>query len=171
MPLRRALYSARFVAAIVLPLWLLVGRGIIVGDSGWEFVLLIVACPVLAIAMAAVAGLSWARQSVRQSKAVSWLDAGVVGAWYVSIILAGFLAHEATAVLVVVLSVAAFWSAAWQLYDETRKRVKSALDGLEFAAAPAQQYRATRMHPGGEPGPEAPGAGQVIRLEPPREQD
>lgn len=169
MPFRRAFYFAQFGAAIVLPLWLLIGRGLIVDGPGWEFVLLIVVCPILAIFMLGVAGLTWSRQSVRLSRAVSWLDVGILGGWYASIILAGALAHEITAVLVVLFAVAAFWSAAWQLFTETRRRVRSAFDGLEFTAVSAEEYRATRVRSSASPSPDAPGAGQVIRLDPPRD--
>ena len=55
---RRALYYAQFGAVPILPLWLLIGRGIVIDGTGWEFVLLLFVCPILLamfIALATVA--------------------------------------------------------------------------------------------------------------------
>jgi hypothetical protein len=159
MWLRRAFYYAQFGAIPILPLWLLIGRGLVVEGTGWEFVLLLVVCPILVVAMAIVVGITVARKSVRRTRRLSWLDVGVLGAWYLAIIAAGTIAHTGMAVLVVVLSVAAFWSALWQLYTETRRRVESAL--AAFPAIPVGEYRASAA-----PGPPAAGNGPVIRIEP-----
>jgi hypothetical protein len=159
MWLRRAFYYAQFGAIPILPLWLLIGRGLVVEGPGWEFVLLLVVCPILVVAMAIVVGITVARKSVRRTRRLSWLDVGVLGAWYLAIIAAGTIAHTGMAVLVVVLSVAAFWSALWQLYTETRRRVESAL--AAFPAIPVGEYRASAA-----PGPPAAGNGPVIRIEP-----
>jgi hypothetical protein len=125
MWLRRAFYYAQFWAIPVLPLWLLIGRGLVANGVGWEFVVLLFACPVLALAMIIVMGLVMARKTVRRARMLSWADLGVLGAWYLAIIVAGFVANPVTAVLVVVLTVAAFWVAVWQLFVETRRRVNT----------------------------------------------
>lgn len=164
MWLRRTFYLIQFPAAIVLPLWLLIGRGLIVDGPGWETVLLIFVCPILAVLMMVVAALTFARKSVRRSAAVSWIDATVQGGWYLAIAAAGFVAHEAMAALVILISVAAFWLTLWQWFTETRDRVRTAFAGLEFTAVPAGEYRATRRTM-----PDASGAGTVIRIDPPRE--
>lgn len=160
MWLRRAFYYAQFGAIPILPLWLLIGRGLVVEGPGWEFVLLLVISPILAVGMAIVVGLTVARKSVRVRRMVSWLDAGVLGAWYLSIVGAGLVAHTAVAVLVVILSGVAFWSALWQLFTETRRRVESAM--ADFTAISAGEYRATTA-----PTSPAAGNGPVIRIEPP----
>jgi uncharacterized BrkB/YihY/UPF0761 family membrane protein len=159
MWLRRAFYYAQFGAIPILPLWLLIGRGLVVEGPGWEFVLLLVVCPILVVAMAIVVGITVARKNVRRTRRLSWLDVGVLGAWYLAIIAAGTIAHTGMAVLVVVLSVAAFWSALWQLYTETRRRVESAL--AAFPAIPVGEYRASAA-----PRSPAAGNGPVIRIEP-----
>lgn len=160
MWLRKAFYRAMLPAAILLPLWLLIGRGLIVSGPGWELVLLFFACPILTILMAGVAGLIFARKRVRGSKAVAWADVTLLSVWYLAIIAAGLVSYEVMAVLVVVLSVAAFWAAAWMLFAETRSRVKTALAGFEYAAVPASDYRQSGSTP------DAPGAGTVIRIDP-----
>ena len=161
MWLRRAFYYALFGAFIVLPVLLLIGRGLILAGSGWDFALLLLVSPILGVSMLVVAGFTMARKSVRQDRALSWLDVGVHSAWYLSIIAASIFAHPAVAALVIVISVAAFWLALWQLFTETRQRVNSALASLDYTAVPASQYR--------QASPDAPGAGTVIRLDPPRE--
>lgn len=169
MWLRKLFYRALFPAAILLPLWLLIGRGLIVEGPGWELVLLIFVCPVLAILIAGVSGLIIARKSVRRASAVSWPDVAMLSAWYLAIIGAGFVSHEAMAVLVVVLSVVVFWTAAWMLFTETRNRVRTAIAGLEYTVPPASEYHASTLGGAGRPTPDAPGAGTVIRIDPPKE--
>jgi hypothetical protein len=160
MWLRRAFYYAQFGAFVVLPVFLLIGRGLVLADNGWDFALLLLVSPILGLFMLVVAGFTLARKSVRQDRALSWLDVGVHFTWYLSIIAASSFAHPAVAAVVIVLSVAALWLALWQLFTETRRRVKSALASLDYAAVPAAQYR--------QPTPDAPGAGTVIRLDPPQ---
>jgi hypothetical protein len=162
MVARRALYYAQFGAVPILPLWLLIGRGIVIDGTGWEFVLLLFVCPILAVAMLVVVGLTVARKGVRRSHAVSWLDVGLLSAWYLAIIAAGFVAHPVMAVLVVMFAVAVFWSAIWQLYVETRRRVQRVFAGL--TAVPAGEYQASRQASGARI--DAAGRGPVIRIDP-----
>ena len=65
---RRAVFYVQFWAAAVLPAWLLVSRGIVGADSGWDFVAYLFIAPVLAVALLAVAGLIRARRSVRDAR-------------------------------------------------------------------------------------------------------
>jgi hypothetical protein len=160
MWLRRGFFYALYGAFIVLPLALLIGRGLILAGSGWDFALLLLVSPILGVLMLVVAGFTVARKSVRRDRALSWLDVGLHSAWYLSIVAASVFAHPAVAAIVIVLSVAAFWSALWQLFTETRRRMKSALASLDYSSVPASQYRSTS--------PDAPGSGTVIRIDPPR---
>jgi hypothetical protein len=121
---------------------LLIGRGIVLDRSGWTFVFLLFACPVLAVAMLIVLGLTLARKSVRSHRMVSWLDVGLLGAWYLAILATGLVAQPVMAVLVVALAAATFWAAIWQLYTETRRRVQTAF--ASFTAIPAGEYAASR---------------------------
>jgi hypothetical protein len=163
MWLRRGFFYALYGAFIVLPVALLIGRGLVLAGSGWDFALLLLVSPVLGLLMLVVTGFTLGRKSVRSTRTVSWLDVGVHAAWYLSIIAASVFAHPAIAAVVIVISVAAFWSALWQLFTETRKRVKDALAGLERTVTPASEYQR------GRPSADAPGAGTVIRIDPPRE--
>ena len=131
MWLRRAFYYAQFWAIPVLPLWLLVGRGLVLNGAGWEFVVLLFACPVLAFAMIIVMGITVARKTVRRARLLSWTDVAVLSAWYLAIIAAGLVANPVMAVLVVVITVIAFWIAVWQLFVETRHRVNTAFAGID----------------------------------------
>lgn len=149
MLLRRALFYWQFTAALLLPSWVLVGRGIIRAGEGWDFVLYLVVCPVLGVAMLAVAGLTVARKGVRSTRSVSWLDAAVLAVWHTSIILYGFVASSALSAVIVVVALAAFWIAVWQLFTETRTRVKNA---LSLDPIDAGSYDATSYDPASDPG-------------------
>ena len=121
MMIRRAFYYWQFIAVIVLPLWVLIARGIYGSSVGWDFVLFLILCPILAVVLLAIAGLTTARKSVRSSKSVSWIDAGFVDASF-------------PAALIVIVAIAAFWIALWQLVTETRNRFTSLVEGFEREA-------------------------------------
>ncbi len=131
MWLRRAFYYAQYWAIPVLPLWLLIGRGITIDGPGWEFVVLLFAAPALSLALIVIMGLTMARRSVRRARMVSWLDAGILACWYAVIVVSGLYSNPLVAVLAVVATLAAFWSAVWQLYVETRHRVTLAFAGYD----------------------------------------
>jgi small-conductance mechanosensitive channel len=131
MVIRRVLYYWQFIAVIVLPLWVLVGRGVFGSSVGWDFVLFLFLCPIMAFALLAIAGLTTARKSVRSQRAVSWIDAGVLIAWHAVIVGYGFMDAPVLATLIVVVAVAAFWIALWQLVTETRDRFTHLVEGFE----------------------------------------
>lgn len=164
MVIRRAFYYAMFGAFVVLPVTLLIGRGLVLAGSGWDFALLLLISPILGLVMLVVTGFTVGRKSVRRERAVSWLDVGIHAAWYLSIVAASVFAHPAIAAVVIIISVAAFWFSLWQLVTETRRRVKDAWAGLERTVIPASEYQRMR------PNPDSPGAGTVIRIEPPQNQ-
>jgi len=159
---RRAFFYWQIIGAFLLPSWVLVGRGIIEDGVGWDFVLYLVLCPILCVAMLAVAGLTVARKQVRTARAVSWQDVAVIAAWHASIIAYGFVSSQALVVVVVLLAVVAFWSAVWQLFAETRTRVQNAfsLDPIDTGAYTAQKPRADLTPVVG------PDAGRVIIINP-----
>ena len=144
---RRILYLGQFVAAIVLPTWVLIGRGLLDNDIGWEFLVFLVAAPFLSIGMLAVAGLTFARRSVRSSRAVSWLDAGLLTAWYLAIIAYGLWASSALAIVILLLAIGAFWLAIWQLIRETRERWRGLVAGFEEAAQAQNPNQQTTQAP------------------------
>ncbi|MBH0023706.1 MFS transporter [Salinibacterium sp. NSLL150] len=154
MMIRRAFYYWQFIAVLVLPVWVLIARGIYGSSVGWDFVLFLILCPILAFALLAIAGLTVARKSVRDSKSVSWIDAGLLTVWHAAIIIYGFVDAPFPAALIVIVAIAAFWIALWQLVTETRNRFTSLVEGFERDA-----QRPT--HPG-----EKLDNGRVIILEP-----
>jgi hypothetical protein len=134
--LRRAFYWWLFPSAVVLPAWLLIGWAIF-GGGGWTFLGLLIACPVLFIAMLAIGGIVYARGSVREHRAVSWYDVGLLAAWHASIIAFGCFIPGAAgwiAVLGILLGLAMFWVSLWELLAETRARVQLTFDAYERAA-------------------------------------
>lgn len=139
MIIRKAFSWWLFPAAVVLPVWLLIGWAAFSQGSGWTFVGLLILCPLLFLAMLLIAGLIVARGSVRRERAVSWYDVGLVAAWHASIIAFGFYPPGATAwlaVLGVVLFVATFWVVLWELVAETRMRVQRTFEAYQQAAQP-----------------------------------
>lgn len=126
MWLRRAFYYAQYWAIPVLPLWVLIARGVAI-DGGWELVVLLFAAPALSFALIVMMGLTMARRSVRRARLVSWFDVGILATWYVVVIVAGLFSNPLVAVLAIALTIVAFWSAVWQLFIETRRRVNTAL--------------------------------------------
>jgi hypothetical protein len=155
---RRGVFYAMLGAFIVLPVWLLISRGLIFTDTGWDFVGYLLLAPILGVALGAVAALIWARSSVRAARAVSPLDAGLLTAWYLSIIVYGAAGDEtlaaAVAVIGVLLAVGAFWAAVWQLIRETRRGIQNMVSTFE-----RQAMGPGYTGPGGSDGP-------VIRIEP-----
>jgi hypothetical protein len=156
MVFRRASFYWQFAAAVLLPVWVLVGRGILGSDVGWDFLFYLVVCPILCVAMLAVVGATVARKGVRTTRALSWQDVAVLLPWHAAILAYGFFASSLIAVAVVLLGIAAFWSAAWQLYSETRTRVKNA---FSLDAVDTGTYRAEGYRPGDD-------AGRVIVITP-----
>lgn len=130
------LYLGQFVAAVVLPTWVLISRGILADGIGWEFLVYLFACPLLFITMVAVSGLIAARGSARINKAVSWWDAAGLTLWYLAIIAYGFWAQPAIAVSIVVLAIAMLWLGFWQLFSETRARFRGFVAEFEQVSRP-----------------------------------
>lgn len=131
MWLRRAFYYAQYWAIPALPLWLLVGRGLSIDGSTWAFVVLLFAAPAVALVLIIVMGLTMARKSVRRARMVSWPDVGILAGWYAVVVVAGLYSNPLVAVLAVIATLVAFWSAVWQLFAETRRRVSLAFASYE----------------------------------------
>lgn len=139
--IRKAFYWWLFPSAVVLPAWLLVGWAAFNQGSGWSFLGLLVLCPILFVAMLVVGGIVMARRRVREQRAVSWRDVGLLAAWHLSIIGFGFFVPGATgwfAVLGILLFVATFWVTVWELLRETRERVQLTFEAYQRAAQPRQ---------------------------------
>jgi hypothetical protein len=139
--IRKAFYWWLFPSAVVLPVWLLIGWAAFHQGSGWTFLGLLVLCPILFVALIAVGGILMARKSVRDARAVSWYDTGLLAGWSASIIAFGFFPAGATgwlAVLGVLFFLALFWVGLWELVAETRARVQLSYAAYQRVANPAQ---------------------------------
>jgi hypothetical protein len=131
---RRALHRGQFLAAIILPTWVLVSRGLIDDGVGWQLLVYLFACPILFVSMAVVGGVISARPSVRETRAVSGLDAALLSAWYLSILSYGLWASTILAVGVVLVGLALFWLSVVSLVRDTRARLQVMMAGFEQAA-------------------------------------
>jgi len=139
--IRKAFYWWLFPAAVVLPIWVLVGWAAFSQGSGWSFLGLLVLCPILFVAMLIVGGIVMARRSVREKRAVSLWDVALFTAWHLSIVGFGFFVPGLTgwfAVAGILLFIGTFWVALWELLTETRSRVRQTFAAYERAAQPQQ---------------------------------
>lgn len=123
MWLRRGFFGWLFPAAVLLPIWLLIGWAIF-SASGWAFLgVLFIAGPAVLIGELVVALLIRARPTVRARRAVSWWDVLGIAVWHVLVIAFGCY-PQAVFVPVLILAVAAFlgtfWSSVAQLVGELR---------------------------------------------------
>ncbi|MBT2499731.1 hypothetical protein J7E25_11545 [Agromyces sp. ISL-38] len=143
MLIRRAFYRWQFIAVVALPVWLAVGWAVF-GGGGWGTLGLVVVVPVGFIALGVVALLTSLRPTVREQRAASWMDLGIIGAWHAAIVATGFYGATATlfAVLAILLAIAAFWLAVWQLVHDGARRVQASM--AEFERLAAQQQDGTR---------------------------
>jgi hypothetical protein len=162
MRTRRAFGSWQYPAAIVLPLWILLGYGLFGGSSGWTVLGLVIALPILALSLAAVASIVAFRVTVRPTRTPAWGDVAAVGTWHVSLIALGFFPPGAWAIglLSVLLGVVAFGHSAWRFLHDARATL------IAFAEASAVQAQGGRRPPVVGEGfdPERPQDGQTLIL-------
>ncbi|MGY1551740.1 MFS transporter permease [Microbacterium sp. A588] len=123
MWLRRALYSWLFPAAVVLPLWLLIGWGIF-NAGGWAFLwVLFIAIPSVFLGQLVLTLLARARASVRETRMLSWWDVLGFGVWHALTIAVGFYPQAWFPLLLtgaIAAAIAMFWLMLWQLWNEAR---------------------------------------------------
>lgn len=138
MWLRRAFYWWLFPAAILLPLWLLIGWGVFQA-GGWVFLwVLFIAIPSVFIGQLVLGFLVRARPSVRSNAAVSWLDVAGFTVWHVLVILVGCFIEDWFPVLLTAAIAAAiglFWLAFKQLRAEIVARVDMNSGGVIYEEA------------------------------------
>jgi hypothetical protein len=132
MLLRRVFYYWQFLAAIALPMWLVVGYSIFT-PGGWGFLGLLIAVPIIFITLLFTAVVTAARYSVRLQKAVSWPDVGLLTAWHITIIGIGFFGPGVTSFvgLAIVLGITVFWFVVWELVAEASKRATGKPSGWQ----------------------------------------
>lgn len=138
MLVRRAFFYWQTAAAVVLPVWLLVGWAIW-GQTAGALLGVVIAIPLLVVSVLVVVALTIARRSVREAKAVSWLDVGILAFWHAMLIGLSFFGPsvEWFVVFGVIGAVAAFWSAIWQLVRETKARFRVAFEDIQRASQPS----------------------------------
>lgn len=133
--LRKAFYYWQFAAVVVLPIWLMVAASIF-KTTAWQVLGATFGALAIGFGLLVVSLLFIARKEVRLEKAVSWADVGVLTVWHALIVLMGIYSVTAPwiSVLVVLVGLAAFWFAVWELFDAARKRVREAMVYLDETA-------------------------------------
>ncbi|TDW31224.1 MFS transporter [Cryobacterium psychrophilum] len=160
MFIRRTFFRWQFPAVIVLPLWLLIGSSIF-GTGGWAVLGIFFGAVLLGLGMLIVSLFLFARREVREERALSWIDVGVLAVWHALIIALGLASDPSgwLSVLVIVVGIGAFWYAVWALFSAARKRVRAMLDLIEQTAAgtaPASPLASPPMRPRTEHGASTP---------------
>ena len=123
MWLRRVFYRWLFPAAVVLPLWLLIGWGVFQA-GGWVFLwVLFVAIPSVLIGQVAMTLLVRARPSVRRDGAVSWLDVLGFTVWHALVIAVGCFV-EAWFPLLLTAAIVAGLGMLWLLMRQLRSEMR-----------------------------------------------
>ncbi|GAA2068904.1 MFS transporter permease [Microbacterium hatanonis] len=125
MWLRRLFFRWLFPAAVVLPLWLLVGWGVFQAGGLAFLWVLFIAAPSVLVGQTVLALLVRARGSVRADRAVSWWDVLAFSVWHALIIATGFFPSwfALALVLAILAAVGVFWVSITQLWRETRGSV------------------------------------------------
>lgn len=123
MWLRQAFYRWLLPAALVLPLWLLIGWGVF-NAGGWAFLwVLFIAIPSVLVGQLVLTLLVRARGTVRAERAVSWGDVVGFTAWHGLTIALGFYDRVTWVplfVLAILVGIGMFWFTLWELLRETR---------------------------------------------------
>lgn len=110
-----------FPAAVVLPLWLLIGWGVF-NAGGWAFLwVLFIAIPSVFIGQIVLTLLQRARPSARETQTASWWDVIGFGVWHVLTIAVGCYPQAWFPLLLtgaIVVALALFWLMLRQLWGE-----------------------------------------------------
>lgn len=142
MQLRQAFFRWLVPAAFVLPLWLIVGW-IITGSSAWALLWVLVSVPIVFLWELLLALLVRARGTVRATRAVSWTDVGLFGAWHLLIVALGTF-HATwwwpTFAVAVLVGLGLLWAQLAQLWRESRPAgaVLRTPDGVAYIPAQSQ---------------------------------
>ena len=135
MFLRRVFYYWQFIAALVLPAWLLIGASVY-GSGGWDVVGSFFTGLVVGVSLLGVSLIFFARGEVRSTRMVSWADVGVLTLWHALIVAMGFTYGVAPglAALVILVGIGAFWFAIWELVDAARRSMRAMMLLVEETA-------------------------------------
>lgn len=97
MWLRRGFYHALWGAALILPLWVFLGRAFFGAPLGFQFLAQILIVPLLFIAQIITTLVLFLRASVRRQHAVSWIDVGLLSLLWVGQLGIGFFLVDSAA--------------------------------------------------------------------------
>lgn len=147
MIVRRVVYRLLFPATVALPLWLLLGRGILAGDFWAIAGLMLIVAPLLFLALAAIGGILFWRPGVRTDRAVSLPDAVALPVLWLLLIAVAVVDSAPLVVLTVVAVLAMFWFAVWELVSEGRRRLRSAMADADAARNAARTGTPQRPAP------------------------
>lgn len=139
MVIRRVFFVWQFAAAVVLPLWVLVGYALWGAGAG-GLVAVTVLTPLLVIAQLGLAALLSARASVRRARALGWADVGVLTVLSAAVVGLGFFGPAMTwfAVFAVAAMLGGYWLAGVELVREVRTRMRETLTALGYDPQPAR---------------------------------
>ena len=143
-------------AAVVLPLWLLIGWGIF-NAGGWAFLwVLFIAIPSVFVGQLVLTLLVRARASVRETSMVSWWDVLGFTVWHALTIAVGCYPQAWFPLLLtgaIAVALALFWLQLWQLWSEARgagERIRIMTPGAGTAPPEAEAEYPRRTPADGE---------------------
>lgn len=184
----RAFFWVMVGAILVLPAWIMFGRGLAGAPLGDALLLQAFLGPGLAILIAGVVGITVARKEVRRPRAVTWRDLRLLAPWLLVIALLGLTVVDsaggrtgsaltawlgdgwltasqsftAIGVMVTIIGgIVLFWLQVLELGRETRARVERVVNDLQ---APLIEQRSRSAEATFER-VEGPQSGRVIRIE------
>lgn len=151
MWLRRAFYQWLLLAALILPLWLLIGW-IAFSASGWALLwVIVIAIPSVLVGQVLLTLLARARGTVRHTRTLSWWDVAGFGLWHLLTIAVGFFSPAAFWPLLsaaIVVFIGLVWLMLWQLFREAKPGavLQRATDGARYIPPPAPSQTPREPH-------------------------
>lgn len=151
MWLRQAFFRWLLPAAVVLPLWLVIGWAVFQG--GWAILwVLLMAVPSVFLGQLLLTLLTRSRPSVRAERAVSWWDVAGFGLWHALTIAVGFFPDGAfgwVLTAAIIVGIALFWLQLRQLWNEAKGSGVRLRETITWSTIPAAEPAAppTTAHP------------------------
>lgn len=139
---RRAAFVWQFAAAVVLPLWLLVGYAVWGAGLGGLLGITLLA-PLTVVGLLGFAGLLTARSAVRRARMLGSADAGVLALITAALVGVGFFGPATTwfGVLAVAAVLGGWWLAGWELVIDVRTRMRRTLAAFGLGPEAAEPSR------------------------------
>ena len=136
MLIRQAFLRWLVAAVVVLPIWLAVGWAVF-GGGGWGTLGLIITVPSHSSRSASSPSSSGPGPRFAPSAPSRGPTSAVIGAWHASIIGIGFYGQGSAffGVAAILLAIAAFWVAIWQLVSDGARRMQATMSEFERLAA------------------------------------